>query len=502
MKTDCFFSRYVNFKAFLISDDNIYKFPLNCTNIVINNIECLSGNDIILDTNKKYYFNYNKRISKNNITFNGDDIFEDNKRVSLIFKPKIPDNLKLFNDKKAFHVEVDNNMVFSKYMYFARKSKKILKAQRNGFNKNIELNNFIPHCGLAGYRPQSTLIAYKEAIRRGYKIVDGDILFTKDKIPVICHGSNLGGISNGEGDLTEKTLKELENLDFGIKFNEKYKGEKILKFEDLLKLCKKNDIIIDLDLYHMDYNKYFKDTDEYAKIIIQYVQKYGMYNSIFFNEKRQSVIELFKSIKKDISFSINGMNERESIEKIKDKYQDSKILIYNMGSLAAGKTINEETVKYGLSLGKKIKAAKIDEIEFANKVLSWGVNFICTNKIPPFMINNDKEEPSKIKCYPLEYNGTIECKIDEKINLIDNEIYNIYTSNNTYNISENIIEEPIGEFTYINTNASNQLYYDIKYFDFKDGIIRIRTSNILKEKEQINGLLGPAFDNVAECYQI
>ena len=77
----------------------------------------------------------------------------------------------------------------------------------------------------------------------------------------------------------------------------------------------------------MDYNKYFKDTDEYAKIIIQYVQKYGMYNSIFFNEKRQSVIELFKSIKKDISFSINGMNERESIEKIKDKYQDSKILI-------------------------------------------------------------------------------------------------------------------------------------------------------------------------------
>ena len=196
------------------------------------------------------------------------------------------------------------------------------------------------------------------------------ILFTKDKIPVICHGSNLGGISNGEGDLTEKTLKELENLDFGIKFNEKYKGEKILKFEDLLKLCKKNDIIIDLDLYHMDYNKYFKDTDEYAKIIIQYVQKYGMYNSIFFNEKRQSVIELFKSIKKDISFSINGMNERESIEKIKDKYQDSKILIYNMGSLAAGKTINEETVKYGLSLGKKIKAAKIDEIEFANKVLN------------------------------------------------------------------------------------------------------------------------------------
>ena len=36
-------------------------------------------------------------------------------------------------------------------------------------------------------------------------------------------------------------------------------------------------------------------------------------------------------------------------------------------------------MKYGLSLGKKIKAAKIDDIDFANKVLEWGVNFICTN---------------------------------------------------------------------------------------------------------------------------
>ena len=87
------------------------------------------------------------------------------------------------------------------------------------------------------------------------------------------------------------------------------------------------------------------------------------------------------SIKDDMSFSVNGMNERESIEKIKDEFKKSKILIYNMGLLTAGKTINEETVKYGLSLGKKIKAAKIDDINFANKVVSWGVNFICTNNL-------------------------------------------------------------------------------------------------------------------------
>ena len=119
---------------------------------------------------------------------------------------------------------------------------------------------------------------------------------------------------------------------------------------------------------------------EYITIIIEYIKKYDMLDSIIFNDKRQKIIENFISIRKDLSFSLNGMNEKQSIEKIKDKYEHSKILIYNMGDLQKGKTINKESVKYGLSLGKKIKAAKIDDIDFANKVLEWGVNFICTNK--------------------------------------------------------------------------------------------------------------------------
>ena len=90
----------------------------------------------------------------------------------------------------------ENDMVSGGYLYITKKSKKVLQKTKNGFNKNIQLNNFIPHCGLAGYRPQSTLAAYKEAIRRGYKMVDADLIFTKDKIPVICHGVKLNLVTN------------------------------------------------------------------------------------------------------------------------------------------------------------------------------------------------------------------------------------------------------------------------------------------------------------------
>ena len=499
IKTYYDLAQNIKFKAYLKTEDELHEHILQCSNEFIDTITCLSSKNITLDTDKKYYFSYNKKNSGSDITFDGEDVFEDENRISLIFSPEIPEGQILYKDNRRFDVKNGNDMVSGGYLYITKKSKKVLQKTKNGFNKNIQLNNFIPHCGLAGYRPQSTLAAYKEAIRRGYKMVDADLIFTKDKIPVICHGVKLNLVSNGEGDLTQKTLEELEQLDFGSIFDPKYKGEKILKFEDLLKLCKANDIILDLDLGHMN-NKFF-ETNEYIKIILQLVEKYDMMNSIFINDKRTTVIEQFKSMKNDISFSICCMNEKESIEKIKSKYNDSKITIYNMGGLTEGRTINESTVKYGLSLGKKVKASKIDDINLANKVVSWGVNFICTNKLHPFLIKNEKEEPIIAVCSLSDTDeNTSECEIDDEHNLIDNEIYNIYYSKNIYNISEDIVEEPIGEFKYVDTNLLDELYYEINSFDFKNGRIKLNTSNIVKKGETIMGKVGPTYDNVAECF--
>ena len=77
------------------------------------------------------------------------------------------------------------------------------------------------------------------------------------------------------------------------KINKNYAGETILKFEDLLKLCKENNIIIDLDLFHLNYKEFLKNKKEYAKLIIEYIEKYDMIDSIVFNDKRQSIIEIY-----------------------------------------------------------------------------------------------------------------------------------------------------------------------------------------------------------------
>ena len=484
----------INFIAYLKSEEEEKQYLLNCSNTFYDTIECLSERKISLNIEDKYFFYYEKG-KNNNLTFDGSNILEDENRISLVFKPEISENLKLYKDNRKIIAITNKEIIDGGYLYIVRKSKKILHKPKDGFNKYIELNNFISHAGLSGYFPPSTLISYQEAIKRGYHIVDAYIQFSKDKVPVIYHMKNLDNNTNGKGEISSKTLEELKKIDFGINFNKKFKGEIILTFESLLKLCKENEIIIDLNLTLLDYKKYFNETDEFLKIMINLIKKYDMFDSIFFSDNRKETILKIKSFKNDISFSLNSITDKQSKEKLKDEFKGSRI-IYNLRNISLEKEINKE------SLEEKIKVSEIDDLKLAKKMQSLGVNYISTNKLDPFLIQNEKEDPIIVRCSPsVEDIFNSECEIDENVRLIDNEIYNIYYSDNIYNISEDINELPIGEFKYVDTNILDELYYSVVYFNFDEGIIQLNTSKKIKKNEIIEGIVGPAYDNVAELYQ-
>ena len=117
-------------------------------------------------------------------------------------------------------------------------------------------------------------------------------------------------------------------------------------------------------------------------------------------------------------------------------------------------------------------------------------------------MKNIKEEPIIVSCNKDDKENNVSlCEIDENINLKDNEIYNIYYSTNIYNISEDIVEESIGNFKYIDTNSLKPLYYSIIDFNFTEAKIRLNISNVAKKNEIIKGIVGPAYDNVESCYQ-
>ena len=480
----------VQFKAYLKSDEENKEYVLNCYSTFYDIIECYSKKNEKFNLDDKFYFYYNQTNSK--ITFDENDVLEDDKRVSLKFEPEVDIDDKLYQDHHKISVETNGRMVSGGFLYIVKNGKDVLQRPKDGFNQYIELNNIIPHVGLHDHLPPSTLQGFTDAINKGYLMLNADLRFTKDKMPVICDDDNLEKISNGKGKVEDHTFEQLEDLNFGSKFDKKYSDEKIMTFAELLALCKQNEIIIDLNLDHLDFEKYFNTNDKYMQIMFKTAEKIDMLNSIIF-EGNPNIILKLKEIRKDIAVSVIHQS-KEEMEKMKDSFKGFQRVIYCLGT-----NVDEATVKYAVSLGRKVKVAMVDNREHVKKLQSYGVSYIMTKNLPPFVIENDKEEPIITRCSPVDEDVS-ECEIDDYMLLKDNEFYSIYSSDNIYNISEDINEEPIGEFQYIDTNILDELYYYVHYFNFESNIITLILSEKLPKGEKIKGLIGPDFEDVEDYY--
>jgi hypothetical protein len=195
----------IKFNARLRSESG-KDYRLSCHNSSSKYIDCLSDK-VEFDLNDKYYFYY-KKGEDGEYTIEGQDIYEDYKNISLIFKPEIYDDQILYKENKNILGSNNKISIGGGYLYLAPKSKQLLSLNKDGFNKYIELNNFISHAGLLEQKISSTLSAYKEVIKRGFHIVEADIQFTKDKIPVICHEVDLGKVSDGNGNIDSSGFPE------------------------------------------------------------------------------------------------------------------------------------------------------------------------------------------------------------------------------------------------------------------------------------------------------
>ena len=479
----------VSFKAYLLSEEEEKEYLLHCYSTFYDIIECYSNRNEVFNTEDRFYFYYNK--TDPHITFDENDILEDDKRVSLVFEPEVDIDEKLYRDNHKITLETNGDMVSGGYLYIVRSSKEVLQCPKDGFNRFFELNNIIPHVGLHDHLPPSTLQGFTEAIKKGYHILNADLRFTSDKMPVICDDDSLEKISNGKGMVSSSTFAELEKLDFGGKLDKKYEDEKIMTFAELLALCKKNEAIVNLNLEHLDIEKYF-NTKEYLNIMFLLVEKLNMTDSILFEGSPEQILKL-KEYRKDIAVAVIH-KDKEELDKMKDSFKDFKRVVYSFGV-----NIDEATVKHAVSLGKKVKVSLVESPTQVKKLQSWGVNYIMSRNLPPFVIENQKEDPFVVRCSHVDEDIS-ECDIEDYLFLIDNEMYSIYYSENIYNKSQDINTEAIGEFQYINTNILDELYYYVHYLNFERNVITLILSDSLSKGEKINGLIGPNNDEVEDCY--
>lgn len=91
------------------------------------------------------------------------------------------------------------------------------------------------HRGFSVIAPENTLPAFGAAIALGADEIEFDLWQSRDGVPVVMHDPTLERVSDGSGNIMEKTLAELKKLDFGRRFNPAFAGLRIASFEEVLR---------------------------------------------------------------------------------------------------------------------------------------------------------------------------------------------------------------------------------------------------------------------------
>ena len=79
----------------------------------------------------------------------------------------------------------------------------------------------IAHRGFASKAPENTFASFDEAMNNNFFYIETDVQLTSDNIPVIIHDDTVDRTSNGKGKVSEKTLSDINKLDFGKWFTPK-----------------------------------------------------------------------------------------------------------------------------------------------------------------------------------------------------------------------------------------------------------------------------------------
>jgi glycerophosphoryl diester phosphodiesterase len=85
----------------------------------------------------------------------------------------------------------------------------------------------LAHRGACADAPENTLAAFARAFELGADGVELDVTLTRDGVPVVIHDDTVDRTTNSKGAVAALTLAEIQQLDAGAWFGEKFRGERI-----------------------------------------------------------------------------------------------------------------------------------------------------------------------------------------------------------------------------------------------------------------------------------
>ena len=246
---------------------------------------------------------------------------------------------------------------------------KDLKEQASPTESSKNYPRICAHRGFSAVAPENTMPAFGAAVALGADEIEFDLWSTSDGVLVSCHDSKLDRVSTGEGKIFEHTYAELLELDFGIKYGEKFAGLKIATFEEILQkfACR---VIMNIHVKIWDVG--FEDNK--LEDIVSLIRRYGCEEYCYFMSRNDEMLKKAMEYAPKIGCCVGQGKSKEMLA-----LPDRAIAIGAKKVQLFKPYFNEETVRYAHEHGIICNVFWADDPDEARRYLEMGIDTILTN---------------------------------------------------------------------------------------------------------------------------
>ena len=228
------------------------------------------------------------------------------------------------------------------------------------------------HRGASLHAPENTLAAFELAYKYGADGIELDAKLTSNKQVVIIHDATVDRTCDGTGTVRYMTFNEIRTLDAGVKFDPKYKGEKVPTLNEVFETLGKK-LLINVEL-----TNYADPKDDLPEKVAELVKKHRLEKAILFSSFHPTTLRRIQKLLPEtpaglLAFpGLPGALSRSFIGKMFSPH-----LIHPYYS-----DVNETFVKKEVRWGRKINVWTVDDKEEMERLIDLGVNGIITDDIP------------------------------------------------------------------------------------------------------------------------
>ena len=225
------------------------------------------------------------------------------------------------------------------------------------------------HRGFNTVAPENSMPAFGAAIAMGAEEIEFDLWYTKDGEIVSLHDSTLQRVSDGEGKVFDHTYAELLQYDFGIKRGERFKGMKILRFEEILQkfACQ---AIMNIHI------KTINNDCEYDRAILEkivaLIDKYDCRKHVYFMTGNDNLLRLASEVAPDICRCCGAGKEPRKIVERAIEYGCKKVQLFKPH-------FDQAMIDKAHANGIICNVFWSDDVEETQRFLEMGIDTILTN---------------------------------------------------------------------------------------------------------------------------